>query len=57
MNHKDEKEFIDFAKDHIERFNAIPLEFESSSGKVYGAMETWNTALKLELTKLINYPQ
>jgi len=45
--------FTDYVTDHINHFNAVPCEYESTSGKVYGMIDTWNIALKLGLTNLI----
>ena len=34
MTEKDRNDLIDFAKDHIEHFNCIPLEFETATGEL-----------------------
>lgn len=47
------EEFRIFAKDHIKHFNAIPLEFEDSTGYVFGPEWCWATAIKIGLTELL----
>lgn len=49
------EEFRDFAIDHIKHSEAIPLEFEDSSGVVIEAAACWQLAIELKLiNKLLN---
>ena len=49
------EEFRDFALDYIKYFDAIPLEFEDSSGIVIKASVCWQLAIELKLiNKLLN---
>jgi len=48
---KDMLEFEPYCIDHIKHFDCVPLEFEASSGKVYGQYETWTMAVSLGLTE------
>ena len=41
------EEYKDYMLDHIEHFNAIPCEFEDSTGKVYDANYCWVMAKRL----------
>ena len=45
--------FENFAIDHIKHFDAIPCEFEESSGDVFSSQECWNAAEKLNLLNLV----
>jgi hypothetical protein len=49
------KEFINFVMDHIKHFNAIPLEFEDSSGNEIGSDQCWKLAVHLNLIKNLNW--
>ena len=49
------EEFRDFALDYIKHFDAIPLEFEDSSGIVIKTAVCWQLAIELKLiNKLLN---
>lgn len=50
---RDEKDFIEFCKDHLAEFNAIPCEFETRDGDVWDMDKCWNVALNNGLTNLI----
>jgi hypothetical protein len=55
IDNVNKEEFRDFALDHIKHFDAIPLEFEDSSGIVIKATECWQLAIELKLiNKLLN---
>ena len=41
--------------DHIKHFNAIPLEFEDSSGNEIGSDQCWKLAVHLNLIKNLNW--
>jgi len=43
LNKQDKKDLIDFAKDHIEHFDAIPCEFETCTGTLVPYETIWNT--------------
>ncbi len=43
------EEFRSFALDYIKQFDAIPLEFEDSSGIVIRADSCWQLAVELKL--------
>ncbi|AJF08247.1 hypothetical protein GSUB_17330 (plasmid) [Geoalkalibacter subterraneus] len=48
-----EGEFEEFARDHIEHFGAIPLEFEDSCGIEISAAQCWSLAQGLGLLGLL----
>lgn len=53
MTEQDRKDLIEFAQDHIDWFNAIPLEFETRDGDVIPYIEIWQVCEEEGLTKLI----
>ena len=48
---KDEANFIAFAKDHFEHFDALPCEFETLDGTVWDIHKCWKIAEKYQLVK------
>ena len=42
FSEQDKADLIEFCKDHIEHFNAIPLEFETSDGIVLQYNTIWD---------------
>ncbi len=51
------EEFRDFALDYMKHFDAIPLEFEDSSGIVIKATACWQLAIELKLINKLSCPQ
>lgn len=43
MNQRQRNEFRDFCDDHIDHFDAVPCEFESSDGTVFDRDQCWET--------------
>jgi hypothetical protein len=50
---EDRSDFEAFALDHLEHFNAIPMEFQAKDGKVYGADACWYTSILLGINDKI----
>jgi len=50
---KDQLDFYDYTRDHVEHFNAIPCEFETASGHIWDADRCWEEATKLKLHRWI----
>jgi len=57
MKNINEKEFIEFANDHIKHFDAVPMEFEDSKEVIIGPEKCWELAVKLGLTKKLSWKQ
>ena len=54
MNTRDKTDLINFSRDHIARFNAVPTTFETKSGETLHFAEIWNVCKVTGLTKAID---
>ncbi len=46
-------ELMQFTVDHLKAYNALPLEFESSTGRLYVEDELWEIFEALALHELV----
>lgn len=53
LSEQQEKEMVEFIKDHIEAFGCIPMAFECSRGIEFTNSEVWEVAEHHKLTKCL----
>ncbi len=50
LTRKELDEFVEYTRDHVEHFDAVPCEFESSRGTLLDVHQCWTLAQSLGLT-------
>jgi hypothetical protein len=54
LTDNDREDLVDYIKDHITHFNAVPMDFETAEGNIISYEDVWQVASDENLLNLIN---